>query len=210
MVCCALTQIYSLGFIFMVPAVFLGKDGTLIPDIPYNVDPDKITLSEGAEIALRSLHTFGYKLIIISNQSGVARGYFPEIALAGVEQRLQELLGEIPLTGFYYCPHHPSGSVIDYAIACDCRKPKSGLLLKAAQVHQIDLSRSWMIGDILNDIEAGHSAGCKTILIDNGNETEWIMSPQRSPDYTVSNLIEAANIIDHSPCLSPFSIASLI
>ena len=182
----------------MIPAIFLDKDVTLIPDIPYNVDPDRITLSDGAEIALRSFHNSGYKLIVISNQSGVARGYFPEIALAKVEQRLRTLLNEIPLTGFYYCPHHPQGSIIEYAIDCNCRKPKPGLILQAAQTHHIDLARSWMIGDILNDVEAGRNAGCKTILIDNGNETEWIRSPQRSPHHKVSNLLEAAQIINAS------------
>jgi len=182
----------------MIPAIFLDKDGTLIPDIPYNVDPDRITLSDGAEIALRSFHNSGYKLIVISNQSGVARGYFSEIALAKVEQRLRTLLNEIPLTGFYYCPHHPQGSIIEYAIDCNCRKPKPGLILQAAQTHHIDLARSWMIGDILNDVEAGRNAGCKTILIDNGNETEWIRSPQRSPHHKVSNLLEAAQIINAS------------
>ncbi|KAM3094574.1 D-glycero-alpha-D-manno-heptose-1,7-bisphosphate 7-phosphatase [Phormidesmis sp. 146-35] len=181
----------------MVPAVFLDKDGTLIPDIPYNVDPDLITLSFGAEEALRSLHQSGFKLIIVSNQSGVARGFFSETELSFVEQKIRELLDaiDVPLTGFYYCPHHLSGKIAKYAIACNCRKPSPGMLVKAAQKHSIDLQRSWMIGDILNDIEAGHRAGCKTILIDNGNETEWVLSPQRVPHYKVTDLIEAANQI---------------
>ncbi|KAM3094274.1 D-glycero-alpha-D-manno-heptose-1,7-bisphosphate 7-phosphatase [Phormidesmis sp. 146-12] len=181
----------------MVPAVFLDKDGTLIPDIPYNVDPDLITLSFGAEEALRSLHQSGFKLIIVSNQSGVARGFFSETELSFVEQKIRELLDaiDVPLTGFYYCPHHLSGKIAKYAIACNCRKPSPGMLVKAAQKHSIDLQRSWMIGDILNDIEAGHRAGCKTILIDNGNETEWVLSPQRVPHHKVTDLIEAANQI---------------
>lgn len=179
----------------MLPAIFLDKDGTLIPDVPYNVDPDKIELAEGAIAALRSLSQAGYKLIVISNQSGVARGYFAESALIAVEQQLQKLLHPISLSGFYYCPHHLKGTIADYAIECDCRKPKPGLLLQAAQEHNIDLTRSWMIGDILNDVEAGRSAGCQTILIDNGNETEWILTPNRTPHYRVSSLVEAAEII---------------
>lgn len=181
----------------MVPAVFLDKDGTLIPDIPYNVDPDKITLSDGAETALLKLHKAGFKLIVISNQSGVARGYFSEADLAFVEQRLQQLLSviNVSLSGFYYCPHHSIGKLAEYAIECDCRKPKPGLLLKAAQIHNIDLSRSWMVGDILNDVEAGRRAGCKTILIDNGNETEWVLSPERSPHYKAADLMQAATFI---------------
>jgi D-glycero-D-manno-heptose 1,7-bisphosphate phosphatase len=179
----------------MFPAIFLDKDGTLIPDIPYNVDPAKIELVDGAIAALRSLRSAGFKLILISNQSGVARGYFQEIALQAVEQRLRQLLHPVELDGFYYCPHHETGAIAAYAIECECRKPKPGLLLKAAAHHQIDLSRSWMIGDILHDVEAGRRAGCQTILIDNGNETEWILTPDRLPHYCVPNLNEAAEIV---------------
>ena len=179
----------------MFPAVFLDKDGTLIPDIPYNVEPSKITLAPFAESALAMLRDRGFKLIVVSNQSGVARGYFPESALSGVEQRLQELLAPIRLDGFYYCPHHPQGAIKRYQIACECRKPKAGMLLKAAQDHQIDLARSWMIGDILNDVEAGRTAGCRTILIENGNETEWILNDDRDPHFRVTNLAGAAEVI---------------
>lgn len=177
-------------------AVFLDKDGTLIEDVPYNVDPEQIQLTVGAS-TLRQLHDEGYLLIVISNQSGVARGYFPEAALAAVEKRSRDLLAEfgVPLTDFYYCPHHPEGTVAEFAIACNCRKPEPGLLLQAAQDYSIDLSRSWFIGDILNDVEAGQRAGCKTILLDNGNETEWIFSRYRVPHYRVTNLTDATNII---------------
>ncbi|MBD1844283.1 HAD family hydrolase [Cyanobacteria bacterium FACHB-63] len=182
----------------MFPAIFLDKDGTLIPDIPYNVEPSKIQLAEFARSALRILRDRGFKLIVVSNQSGVARGYFPESALIGVEQRLQELLKPIELDGFYYCPHHPQGTITQYRLECECRKPHAGMLLKAAQEHQIDLARSWMIGDILNDVEAGRSAGCRTVLIENGNETEWILNEARTPHFKVANLAEAAEVIVQS------------
>jgi D-glycero-D-manno-heptose 1,7-bisphosphate phosphatase len=177
-------------------AVFLDKDGTLIEDVPYNVDPEQMRLTAGA-VGLRQLHRSGYLLIIISNQSGVARGYFPEAALVAVEQRSRDLLAQldIPLTAFYYCPHHPAGRVAEYAIACHCRKPEPGLLLQAAIDYDIDLSQSWFIGDILNDVEAGQRAGCRTILLDNGNETEWIVSPQRIPHSVATDLTNAAQII---------------
>lgn len=189
----------------MYPAVFLDKDGTLIEDVPYNVDPALIRFTEGAIAGLRLLLLTGFRLIVISNQAGVARGYFPESALMTVEQHLRQQLDQagIPLTDFYYCPHHPEGTVAEYAIACSCRKPAAGLILQAAQEHQIDLSRSWFVGDILNDVEAGRRAGCRTILLDNGNETEWLLSPDRLPHYRVSNLNEAAQIIAHSCCLPP-------
>ncbi len=178
-------------------AVFLDKDGTLIEDVPYNVDPAQVRLMPGAVEGLRLLHGAGYRLIVISNQSGVARGLFAEEALVGVERRLRELLQEagVPLVGLYYCPHHPQGTVADYAIECDCRKPRPGLLLRAAREHGIDLPHSWFIGDILNDVEAGRAAGCTTILLDNGHETEWVRSPQREPHYVAADLAEAAKLI---------------
>ncbi len=178
-------------------AVFLDKDGTLIEDVPYNVNPDLIKLTQGAIAGLQLLQASGYKLIVISNQSGVARGYFLESELVGVKEHLLKLLSPqgVTLDGFYYCPHHPDGVVSEYAITCDCRKPEPGLILRAACEHNIDLQKSWFIGDILNDVEAGHHAGCKTILIDNGNETEWQLSPIRIPDYVVADLMMAAQMI---------------
>jgi D,D-heptose 1,7-bisphosphate phosphatase len=179
-------------------AVFLDKDGTLIEDVPYNVNPDLMRLTSGAVEGLRSLHAAGYKLIIISNQSGVARGYFPEEALLAVEARSRQMLAEmgVVLTGFYYCPHHPDGYVPGYNINCSCRKPEPGLILDAAKEHGIDLASSWFIGDILNDVEAGRRAGCKTVLIDNGNETEWVLSSLRLPHYIATDLADAARIIE--------------
>ncbi len=189
----------------MLPTIFLDKDGTLLEDVPYNVDPAQMRFAPGTVAGLRSLQQAGYSFIVISNQSGVARGYFPEVALVAVEWRLRQMLDEIgvSLTGFYYCPHHPQGTVKDYAIDCQCRKPAPGLLLKAAHLHQVDLGQSWFVGDILNDVEAGRRAGCQTILIDNGNETEWHLSPLRSPHYTVADLAEAAQVVLQSQAI-PF------
>jgi D-glycero-D-manno-heptose 1,7-bisphosphate phosphatase len=178
-------------------AIFIDKDGTLIIDIPYNVDPDKITLSDNCMTGLRRLKDNGYLLVIISNQSGVARGYFEESALIAVEQKVKALLAVegIHLDGFYYCPHYPEGNIGEYAVDCDCRKPQPGLILKAADEMEIDLSISWMIGDILNDVEAGNRAGCKSVLIDNGNETEWFSGEWRIPWVNVFNINEAATYI---------------
>jgi D,D-heptose 1,7-bisphosphate phosphatase len=180
-----------------LPAVFLDKDGTLIRDVPYNVDPEQIQLMPDGAAGLRVLHTAGYRLIVITNQSGVARGYFEEADLPAVHQKLAELLAEVgvPLAGFYYCPHHPDGVVPEYTVDCSCRKPEPGLLLQAAQEHRIDLRRSWFIGDILNDVEAGHRAGCRTILLDNGHETEWVLSELRRPDHITKNINSAAATI---------------
>lgn len=181
----------------MKKAIFLDKDGTLIQDIPYNVDPERVRFNEGAIAGLKKLKSNGYLLILVSNQSGVAYGYFTEQALLRVGETIRERLlrSGVMLDGFYFCPHHPAGVVAAYSRSCDCRKPKPGMLLRAASRFDIELSRSWMIGDILNDVEAGVVAGCKTILINNGNETEWVVTEKRKPTAIAGNLLEAASII---------------
>ncbi|EYB69156.1 hypothetical protein DEIPH_ctg011orf0142 [Deinococcus phoenicis] len=170
----------------MQKAAFLDKDGTLIEDVPYNVDPALIRLLPGVGEALRALHGAGFALVVVTNQSGVARGLFPGSALGGVEARLRALLGAegVPLSGFYACPHHPEGTVAEYTRACECRKPQPGLLRRAAHDLGLDLGASWMVGDILNDVEAGGRAGCRTVLLDTGGETEWVPGPYRTPDVT--------------------------
>jgi D-glycero-D-manno-heptose 1,7-bisphosphate phosphatase len=179
-------------------AVFLDKDGTLVENIPYNVNPARICLIPGVDEALRRLYQAGFSLVIATNQSGVARGFFSEDALNDVENRLRELIrekAEAELLAFYYCPHHPEGVAPNYAVDCSCRKPKPGLMIKAADQFNISLQKSWFIGDILDDIEAGNRAGCWTILIDNGNETIWKRSSEREPDYIVKGMVEAAEVI---------------
>ncbi len=181
----------------MNAAVFLDKDGTLVEDLPYNVDPEKIRLGLGAPAGLPTLHAAGYRLVVVSNQSGVARGRFPEPALESVRRRLGELLADCgaALAGFYYCPHHPAGTVPRFAVRCGCRKPAPGLLLRAARELDLDLARSWLVGDILDDVEAGNRAGCRTVLLDNGHETEWRRGPWRRPHQVAADLAEAARLI---------------
>ena len=178
-------------------AIFLDKDGTLVENMPFNVDPEKMRLMPGAVEGGRLLHRAGYLLVVISNQAGVAHGYFQEYELARVKTRLEELLAQagVPLSGFYYCPHHPAGKVAGYGIICDCRKPAPGLIWRAVCELDIDLTGSWFIGDILDDIEAGRRAGCLTALIDNGNETEWRFSAERIPHVTATDLAQAARRI---------------
>jgi histidinol-phosphate phosphatase family protein len=178
----------------MRPAIFLDKDGTLIEDVPYNVDPARIRLAPGARGAVAAWRAAGYALVVVTNQSGVARGLFPESALAPVRTRIEALLGA-GLAGFFWCPHHPDGPVARYAMACHCRKPAPGMLQRAAAALDLDLGRSWMVGDILNDIEAGNRAGCRTILVDRGHETEWRRGPEREPHYRVPDLRRAADTV---------------
>jgi len=186
----------------LTKAVFVDKDGTLIPNLPYNANPAYISLEPGAGSGLRLLAAEGYLPVIISNQSGIAGGFFNEDALGDVHEKINELLlGDgVSVDHFYFCPHHPAGVIKKYAQACMCRKPRPGLLLEAASDLNIDLSQSWMIGDILHDVEAGNSAGCHSILIDAGNETEWDVTGNRRPAFIASDFDEAARfIVQHAP-----------
>ena len=175
-------------------AVFIDKDGTLVDDVPYNVDPQCVRLMAGAGRALHGMKEAGFKLIVISNQSGIARGLFKEQDLMPINRKVQSLLAPygVEIDAFYYCPHGPGDH-------CGCRKPQPGMILQAAKDHAIDLQISWMIGDILNDVEAGNRAGCSTIHFDNGNETEWLKGDYRQPLHTVQDWFKAVDIVCRSP-----------
>ena len=166
--------------------VFIDKDGTLVENVPYNVDPARIVLKPEVPGAIREIASSGYRVIVVSNQPGAALGYFSERELKSVEDYLRGVLPA--LDGFYYCPHAPQAG-------CDCRKPAPGMLERAAREQGLELQASWMVGDILDDVEAGRRAGCRTVLVDNGNETEWRKAALRAPDHVVSNLLEAAHVI---------------
>ena len=178
-------------------AVFIDKDGTLVHDVPYNVDVARIRLRDDAGPALAALQGAGYALVLVSNQSGVARELFEEEELDAVWHHLRERLAAhgVRLDGIYYCPHHPEGSHPRHRRPCECRKPRPGLLLRAAADLDLDLSRSWLIGDILDDVEAGRRAGCRAILLDVGSETEGEAGPWREPDAVAGSLAEAAACI---------------
>lgn len=176
----------------MRPAVFLDKDGTLLENVPWNVDPARMRLAPGAAVALARLHAAGFLLVVVSNQAGVAQGRFPESALQAVDRRLHEMVagaGAV-LADFLWCPHAPESG-------CACRKPAPGMLRQAATRHGIDLAASWMVGDILDDVEAGLRAGCRTALVDNGGETEWLPGAMRVPHVMVQDLEQAARCILH-------------
>lgn len=177
------------------PAVFLDKDGTLVEDVPYNVDPARLRFTPRAVEALRLLAAHGYALVVVTNQPGIALGRFDRAALFRLQAALTARLADagVHLAGFHACPHAPEPP--GGAPGCDCRKPAPGLLRRAAEAHRLDLPRSWMVGDILNDIEAGRRAGCRTVLLDVGHETEWQMSPLRTPHRCVRDLMEAAQAI---------------
>ncbi len=177
-------SIYGSGY----RAVFLDKDGTLIePDfhgVESAAEAAQVRLLPDVAAGLRRLQEAGYLLIVVTNEAGVARGDFSEEALAGVKRRVKDLLSAegVRLSAFYYCPHDPEGS-------CTCRKPLPGLLLRAADDHHVDLSRSWMIGDTAHDTAAGRLAGCGTVLI-----APSPASPEARirPDHVAATLAAAA------------------
>lgn len=176
----------------MSPAIFIDKDGTLIRDVPYNVNPQLLEFTPGAVSFLAAMKKAGFRLIVVSNQPGIAMGLFSEDAFIHFARYMNQQLNSV-LDGIYYCAHARPGA--DGHFHCNCRKPMPGLILKAALEHKIVLEQSWMIGDILDDVEAGNRAGCHTILLNNGGETEWLPGAQRTPDFTVSRFEDAESII---------------
>jgi len=178
-------------------AIFLDRDDTLIEDTGYINNRDQVKLLDGVAEALCELKSLGYKLIITTNQSGIARGLLTENDLAKIHDRLKELLAYkgASLDAIYYCPYHPEGTVEKYRKTSDMRKPGPGMLLAAAQQMDIDLSNSWCIGNSDRDIEAGNTAGCRTILLDSTKEKKLTDPVQSRPDYRAVNIKEAVNII---------------
>jgi D,D-heptose 1,7-bisphosphate phosphatase len=182
----------------MTPAIFLDKDGTLVENVPYNVDVGKLRFTRGALPALARLQELGFALVVATNQSGVALGRYDVDDVMDMAAHLCAVLQRegIRIAGYYFCPHLPHGIVPQYSCRCTCRKPQPGMLLQAARELDLDLANSWMLGDILDDVEAGHRAGCRSILIDNGGETEWLLdSPLRHPDYIAGDLLFASRYI---------------
>jgi histidinol-phosphate phosphatase family protein len=180
------------------PAVFLDKDGTLVEDLPYNVDPARLRLTRDAGEGLRLLQQHGYALVVVTNQPGIALGRFTRSGLARLQAGLAALLAQhgVQLDGFHACPHAPAAD--SRRPACLCRKPAPGLLRQGARAHGLDLARSWMVGDILHDVEAGRRAGCRTVLLDVGHETEWQLSALREPHARCRTLLDAAVHILHA------------
>lgn len=180
-------------------AIFLDRDGTLIEDPGYLNHPEQVKLLEGVAEALIELRAMGYMLIVVTNQSAVARGIVSEKVLGEIHNRLRQLLTErgAYLDQIYYCPYHPDGVVPKYRKESDWRKPNPGMLLAASDEMDIDLSQSWKIGDSSSDIEAGLRAGCKTILVTRLSRYKTTLGKpdEAKPDYKSVNMKEAVNII---------------
>ena len=176
------------------PAIFLDRDGVLIKDMDKNPVVENFEMLDGVSDSIKKINQSGYLAIVVTNQPMIAKGFVTFEQVDEVHKQLETALGQEKayIDDIYFCPHHPEkgfeGEIPELKIDCECRKPKPGMLLKAAQDYHIDLANSWMIGDRESDVKAGRAAGCKTILVGN------IPSSEKA-DYHCQNLSEAVNYI---------------
>ncbi len=186
------------------PAVFLDRDGVLVEDVGLLRREEEIRLLPGVPEALALLKTAGYDLVVVSNQAVVARGHLDESGVEVLQDHIEGRLsaaGAPLLDGFYYCPHHPKADLEAYRRDCDCRKPRPGLMLRAAEELGLELSRSYLVGDRPTDLLAGQRAGCKTVWVQTGQhyapliQTSESLLERPSADHTCGSLLEAARWI---------------
>jgi D-glycero-D-manno-heptose 1,7-bisphosphate phosphatase len=182
-------------------AVFVDRDGVLIRDVNHLTSPSQIEILPGVAESLRRLRGAGWAVVAVTNQSVVARGMVTEEGLREIHATLESLLRSrgAPLDAIYYCPHHPDGTVAVYRAVCDCRKPRPGLLLRAAADLGLDLEASVMVGDAASDIEAGRRAGCRTVLLRAAGEPG---ASDVGADHVAADLAAAADWILTTPAAS--------
>jgi D-glycero-D-manno-heptose 1,7-bisphosphate phosphatase len=183
------------------PAVFMDRDGTISEEVGYVNHLSRYRLLPRSLEAIRLINEAGLMAIVTTNQSGVARGYFSQDLVEAVHARLLSLAAGAGtrLDAIYYCPHHPAEGSPPWRAACDCRKPKPGMILRAAREHGIDLERSYVVGDSVVDIEAGAAAGVRGVLVLTGygrglleHQKERFRTP---PAHTADDLLEAVRWI---------------
>ena len=180
--------------------VFLDRDGTLNHEVDFVRTPDDLRLIKGAAEAVRMLNQRGVVTCVISNQSGVARGYLSEGDLTPIHARLEKELarGGAKVDRIYYCPHHPTEGFAPYNVECDCRKPKPGMLLRGSRELEIDLTDSYVVGDSVVDMEAGHAVSAHTVLVLTGYghaTREKCLNNNMHIDFIAPSIAEAAAYI---------------
>jgi D-glycero-D-manno-heptose 1,7-bisphosphate phosphatase len=181
------------------PAIFLDRDGTLTEEAGYINHPMRLRLIRGAAEAVRSCNDSGLLVVVVTNQAGVARGYFKEELIAVVHDKLRGMLAKegAHLDAIYYCPHHPSVGPPEYQVACNCRKPRPGMIEAACRDLPIDLERSYMVGDRISDSKFGHKLGLRTVMVMTGYGRGEYEFQRRtwtdSPDHIASNLRDAVD-----------------
>ncbi len=178
-------------------AVFLDRDGTVNVEKDYLSSPDQLQLIPRTADAIRALNAFGTRVFVITNQSGVARGYFTEGAVKQVHEALKEMLQKegARVDDFFYCPHFPGSSDRRYDKDCDCRKPKPGMLRQAELKYPIDLRRSFVIGDRCIDVATGKAVGAGTVMVSTGYGAHEIQSCRNEPDYFAKDLRDGVQYI---------------
>ncbi len=163
-------------------ALFLDRDGVVNEECHYLFEPEKVVLTEGVGAAIRAANEAGFLVVVVTNQSGVARGLYTLADVDAVHRRIVELLGEEKdaprIDRFYCCPHHATAGIGEFLLDCDCRKPKPGMLLRAAEELGIDLSASYLVGDMRTDLEAGAAVGCRTYLVRTGHGKMVEIAPE--------------------------------
>ncbi len=182
----------------MKPAVFLDRDGTVIEEVGYLNRLDRVSFFPWSVDAVRVLGDAGLRVVVVTNQAGVARGYFDEQFVRATHALIDERMrnGRARIDGYYYCPHHPDGRVASYRAECDCRKPKPGMILRAARELDIDVARSFVVGDRWLDVEMGRAAGATTVLVKTGYGLEDDDRPDGlEADRVADNLMDAAGWI---------------
>ena len=187
----------------LAPTVFLDRDGTLIEEVGYLSHLDRIVLYPWSIESVKLLNRAGFKVVVVTNQAGVARGLFDEDFIDEAHRFLDQKFsdGGATIDKFYYCPHHPEASVEAYRSECDCRKPKAGMLWKAAQELQLELSHSFVIGDRLSDLRLGQAVGARSLLVRTGygETTARELTDDVEVAYTAQELMTAvAWILRHS------------
>jgi len=179
-------------------AVFLDRDGTVNEEVGYLTDLDKLRLIPGAGAAIRLMNEAGFTVILVTNQSGVARGYFPERLVHEAHARLGDMLKaeDARIDGVYFCPHHPVAGDSQYTMDCDCRKPKTGLIDRAVKDFGIDIRHSYLVGDKWSDVELAQRAGVHAILVESGFAADdpGNRRPEhvRDPDFIARDITDAA------------------
>jgi D-glycero-D-manno-heptose 1,7-bisphosphate phosphatase len=188
----------------MNKAVFLDRDGTVNEEVGYLSDLKQLKLIPGAGAAIRRLNRAGFKVVLVTNQSGVARGYFPESFVHDTHALLEQMLRNegARLDGIYYCPHHPTAGNSRYTTECDCRKPGTGMIDRAARDLNVDVKKSYVVGDKWSDVELGQRAGAHTILVRFGfaADSEGNLRPGHlmDPEFIARTITEAVEwILQH-------------
>jgi len=181
-------------------ACFLDRDGVLIEEENYLSSPSDVTIFPKTIQALKILRKNGFKIIVITNQGGVAKGYYKEESILDVHKEIDRQLAKskLKIDKYYYCPHHPEGTVKKYSITCKCRKPSPGLILDAVKDFDINLSKSFLIGDKISDIEAAHNAGCSAILVETGHGQEHVSKARTKNIAITENILEAVKLFTSS------------